>query len=172
MICSAAAQSSAAAKAPACVALQLSAAVDDKESEQVDGGVGNHAITLAIQNVSPSTCFLQGVPGLASFDASNHPLPVWVCQNCPDYLFQPQPVTEVLLLPRRSAYVVVGYSINDGAGTCIEPAWLDFFLSGDLHPLRARLSGIYRFCGEVTITPFLPKPPIDGFLPNGSGPEK
>lgn len=148
------------------MALQLSAAVDDKEPEQVDGGVGNHAVTLAIQNVSPSTCFLQGVPGVATFDASNHPLPLQVCQNCPDYLFQPQPATEVLLLPRRSAYLVVGYNINDGAGTCIEPARLDLFLSRDVHPLRARLSGISRFCGGVVITPFLPKPPADGFLPN------
>jgi hypothetical protein len=37
---------------------------DRKESDGIDGGVGHHAMTIAIQNRSSSPCILHGIPNL------------------------------------------------------------------------------------------------------------
>ena len=149
-----------------CQSSQLSASIDNKESDQIDGGVGNHAITIAISNISPSRCTVNGVPGLTLLDTAKRRLQIPVCQNCQGYLFHTQPPGEVLLDPGAAAYVVIGYNINDGAGPCSQPATLSLRPPGDSRPLRASFAGFSRICGKVNITPFLAKPPVDGFLPD------
>jgi hypothetical protein len=147
-----------------CKASQLSAAEDRKESDELDGGVGNHAMTIAVQNRTSSACVLRGIPTVTFLDRANHPFPVQVCSNCPDYLFPSQPVKEILLESKKSAYLLVGYNINHGAGPCRNPIAFSLHLSGQREPLRGGLAGMLRSCGGVVITPFLEKPPREGYM--------
>jgi len=158
-----------------CKTSQLSAMEDTKEADGVEGGLGQHAMTIAIQNQSSLSCVLKGVPTLTlSYPPPNLPFSVRVCSNC-DGLFSSQPVADVVLEPMGSAYVVLGYNINDGAGTCTEagpkfgPSYstmaLDLHLPNQNEPLRIVLPA-WRSCGVIDITPFLGKPPVDGFLPD------
>jgi hypothetical protein len=171
------AQTNAAGPISPCKASLLSAMEDTQEADEVDGGLGNHAMTIAIQNRSSLPCVLNGVPALTlSYFPENRTFPVHVCSNC-DGLFSSQPVKDVVLEPWRSAYVVLGYNINDGAGTCTEadpkfgPATsystiaLDLRLPNQNEPLRIVLP-LWRSCGAIDVTPFLEKPPVDGFLPD------
>jgi hypothetical protein len=48
-----------------CRAAQLIATEDRKESDSVEGGLGHHAMTIAIRNRSSAECFLEGVPVVA-----------------------------------------------------------------------------------------------------------
>jgi hypothetical protein len=173
------AQTNAAGPISPCKASLLSAMEDTQEADEVDGGLGHHAITIAIQNRSSSSCVLNGVPALTlSYFPENRTFPVRVCSNCgEDYLFSSQPVKDVVLEPWRSAYVVLGYNINDGAGTCTEadPKFgpttsystmaLDLRLPNQSEPLRI-VFPLWRSCGAIGVTPFLEKPPVDGLLPD------
>jgi hypothetical protein len=159
-----------------CKISQLSAMEDSKETDGVEGGLGHHAITIAIQNRSTSSCVLNGIPTLTLSYLPNRPFPARVCANCDD-LFSRQPVEDVVLEPMGSAYVVLGYNINDEAGTCTEadPRFgpttsystmaLDLRLPNQNEPLRIVLP-LWRSCGTIDITPFLAKPPVDGVLPD------
>jgi hypothetical protein len=160
-----------------CQTSQLLATEDVKESDGVAGGAGHLAATIAIQNRSSSPCFLQGVPKLElSYTASGLPLAVRVCSNCNNYLFHPQPVNRIVLEPKRSAYLVLGFDDNDGNGTCTEadPKFLPRFeysamtlslFLKDQHrsPLKVRFDE-WRSCGVIDITPFLEQHPVDGSL--------
>lgn len=160
--------------APPCKTSQLSALEDTQEADQVDGGLGHHAMTIAIQNRSSSTCVLNGVPALIlSYFPEDRSVPARVCSNCDDSLFSSQPIKDVVLEPTKSAYLVLGYNINDGAGACIEadPPFgpqdsvaLDLRLPDQNEPLRI-VFPMWRSCGAIDITPFLGKPPADGVLP-------
>jgi hypothetical protein len=157
------------AQASTCKASQLSVSEDRKESDGIDGGVGHHAITIAIQNRSSSACVLYGVPTLNLSESGNRPFSVQVCSNCESYLFGKQPIAEISLEPKRSAYVVLGYNINDRNGQlqCSEPhaaLTLKLYLSNQREPLSTRIV-VPRICGGVDITPFLAKPPEHGSLP-------
>jgi Protein of unknown function (DUF4232) len=128
--------------------------VDSKESDQVDGGLGHHAMTIDVKNLSSSLCSLQGVPALTLLDKANHPLCVPVCPNCGGYLFPKQAVQEVLLPPNASAYLIVGFNINDGVGPCRNAKTLSLRLSGQRNKLKISVGGM-RTCGPVDITAFL-----------------
>jgi Protein of unknown function (DUF4232) len=154
--------------APPCKTSQLSALEDTQEADEVDGGLGHHAMTIAIQNRSSSSCVLNGVPALTlSYFPENRTFPVRVCSNCDDYLFSSQPVKDVVLEPMKSAYLVLGFNIDEGAGTCTEAAAmaLDFRLLDQNEPLRIVFPE-WRTCGAINVTPFLGKPPVDGALPD------
>ncbi len=101
-----------------CKATQLIATEDRKESDSVEGGLGHHAMTIAIRNRSIAECVLDGEPGLTLSGEANRELAVWLRPNCGDYLFDVQPVERVLLKPNETAYLILGYNINDGTGTC------------------------------------------------------
>lgn len=154
-----------------CRASQLSAMEDSEESHEIDGGAGHHAMIIAVQNRSSLPCILQGVPTLTFFDAANHPLPVPVCANCDDYLFRSQPVRKTILQPSKSAYVVLGYNIDDGEHgeiPCRFAAALRMYLPKQREPLKFEVSrgrDKMRSCGPVVVTSFLERPPADGFLP-------
>jgi Protein of unknown function (DUF4232) len=155
-------------KVSSCNASQLSATEDRKESEEMDGGAGNQALTISIQNRSRSPCVLQGTPGLTLSDASNRPFSTHVCSNCADYLFPRQPARTILLDPKRSAYLLVGYRTE-----CRKAEALSFHLSNQQGSLKITVVGMVgprlveglRSCGGVNITPFLAKPPVEGSLP-------
>jgi hypothetical protein len=95
-----------------CKATQLIAAEDRQESDEVDGGLGHHAGTIALRNRSSAECVLAGQPAVALRGESNRPLAAQFCANCVDYLFDKQPVQRVLLKPNETAYLVLGYDIN------------------------------------------------------------
>lgn len=174
------AQTKAAERASPCRTSQLLAAEDRKESEEIDGGAGHHAMTIAIQNRSSSPCILRGIPNLQlAYTASRRLFATQVCSNCADYLFPRQSVTEILLEPKRSAYVVLGFNINDGNGSlrCTEadPNYGPRFQYSDMmlnlylpdprqSPLKINV-GTWRSCGVIDITPFLKQPPVDSSLP-------
>jgi hypothetical protein len=171
-------------KAPEPVALcktsQLSAINDLKESDNLDGGLGHHALTIEIQNRTSSPCLLQGIPGVTFLDKANHPFAVPVCSNCPDYLFPSQPVREILLQPKGSAYVLVGYNINNGEHgqiPCRVAVALSLRLPGQRDALRAGVvegrDGM-RSCGPVDITAFVGRLPVEGhvFEPDPAKPQK
>jgi hypothetical protein len=151
-----------------CKASQLSVAEDRKESDEMYSGAGNQALTISIQNHSPSPCVLQGVPGMTLTDASNHPYSTHVCSNCGDYLFHVQPVKRILLEPNKSAYVLVGYFSE-----CRTAEVLSFHISDQKGALNITLAGMVapqladgsQICGTVNITPYLEKPPVGGDLP-------
>jgi hypothetical protein len=174
---SATAQTSLAGRVPACKVSQLAAAEDHQDSDQIDGGAGHHALTIIIQNRLLSPCILRGVPKLELLYSANHrAFPVQSCANCSDYLFRRQPVTDILLKPGRSAYLVLGFDISDGNGPCTKgdpkyarfeysDMFLNLYLSGQPRtPLRMSL-GEWRSCGAIDVTPFLKQPPKDGLLP-------
>jgi hypothetical protein len=151
-----------------CKASQLSATEDQAEADSVEGGLGHHAKTFAIRNRSVSLCVLEGVPTLTLADKANRSLRASVCSNCPDYLFASQPVRRIVLKPNQSAYLVIAYNINDGVGECREAATLGFHLRDQREPLNVNVvqgRDEMRSCGGLDITPFLAKPPVDGFLP-------
>ena len=168
-----------------CQSAQLLATEDRKESDGIDGGLGHHAMTLAILNHSSTSCVLQGVPTLGlSYTATRVPFPVTFCSNCVDYLFPRQPIEEILLEPKRSAYVVLGYNINDGNGKCTEddPKFLprshysvmtlSLFLPGQ-HQSPMKISfDEWRNCGAIDVTPFLKQPPVDSALPGPADQKK
>jgi hypothetical protein len=151
-----------------CQTSQLLAKEDRKESDGIDGGGGHHAMTIAINNRSSSSCVLRGVPTLElSYTATRLPFATQVCSNCGDYLFHRRSVTGILLEPNRSAYVVLGYDTNDGNGNCTEadPKFgtrfqysamtLSLYLPDQYQsPLKIRLDA-WRSCGVIDITPFL-----------------
>jgi hypothetical protein len=153
-----------------CKTSQLSAMEDRKEADGIDGGAGHHAMTIAIQNRSSSSCALKDVPVLRLSYLPKRPFAVHVCRNCDDYLFSRQPVKDVVLEPMGSAYLVLGYNSNDGAGTCTEadPKFgprasyatmaLDLRLPKQNDPLRIVFPE-WRSCGAIDVTPFLDKPP-------------
>jgi hypothetical protein len=172
------AQTSPASPVSPCKSSQLSAMDDTTEADEIDGGLGHHAMTIAILNRSSSSCVLRGVPALTlSYFPENRTFPVRVCSTCDDYLFSSQPVKDVVLEPMKSAYLVLGYNINDGGGTCTEadPKFgprasystmaLDLRLPNQNEPLRI-VFPVWRSCGAIDITPFLGKPPANGFLPD------
>lgn len=134
----------------------------------MSAGLGHHALTIAVQNLSYSLCFLRGVPTFTFSDAANHRLPLHVCPNCGDYLFRRQPVEEIPLGPGGLAYVVVGYDINGPNGKCRKPITLRLHLGWQRKSLAIR-AAMLRSCGAVDITPFLGKPPVEGFLPKFKG---
>jgi hypothetical protein len=151
-----------------CKASQLSAKQDLRESDEVDGGVGHHAMTVEIQNHSSSACVVRGIPALTLLDAAKRSLPAAVCSNCADYLFGSQAVKGILVKPNRSAYLLIGYNINDGAGPCRRAVTLRLLITGEREPLKISVvqgRDAMRSCGAVDITPFLEEPPVNGFLP-------
>jgi hypothetical protein len=173
----ASAQVSSRKKALPCKTSQLSAVNDRKESDTITGGVGHHAITIAIENRSSSYCVLRGVPKVTlSYYPSGRSFALRTCANCLDYLFSRQPDNAILLKPQGSAYLVLGYNVNDGNGTCTEadpkfmprfryPAMtLGLYLVDQEEPLRV-VFGLWRSCGAIDVTPFLKQPPMHGALP-------
>jgi hypothetical protein len=169
-----------------CKASQLSATEDRRDSVGIDRGVGHlamtvishHAMTIAVQNRSSSPCILQGVPTLAFLDATNHAFSASVCSNCDDYLFRSQPVRKIILEPNASAYVVLGYDIDDSEYAlipCRYAAALRMYLSEQRESLKFEVSQGHDkigSCGPVVVTSFLEKPPADGFLPDPAIPQK
>jgi hypothetical protein len=153
-------------KVSSCNASQLSATEDRKDG--MAGGAGNQALTISIQNRSPSPCVLRGIPELTLSDASNHPLSTHVCSNCGDYLFPRQPVKTIFLEPNRSAYVLVGYRTE-----CRKAEVLTFGLSNRQGSVNISVVGMVdpylvdglQSCGALNVTPFLEKPPVHGSLP-------
>ncbi len=168
-----------------CQSAQLLATEDRKESDGIDGGLGHHAMTIAILNHSSSSCVLQGVPTLGlSYTTTRLPFPVTFCSNCVDYLFPRQPVAEIILEPKQAAYVVLGYNTNDGNGKCTEgdAKYLPVFQLSDLtltlylpnqfeSPLKLKIDG-WRSCGAIDITPFLKQPPMESSLPGPADQKK
>jgi hypothetical protein len=153
-----------------CKASQLYASDDRKEADEIDGGLGHHALTIELQNHSSSACVLQGIPAVTFLDKANHRLSVPVLSNRGHYLFPIQPVKEILLEPKGSAYVLVAYDINNGEHGEI-PCRTAFALSLRLPGQRKPLSGIVigdRYgmpsCGPIDISPFLGKPPVGGSM--------
>jgi len=142
-----------------CNAAQLSATEDRREADEIDGGLGHQAMTIVIQNRSASRCVLDGVPAVLLTDHADNASRVAACPNCIDYLFGPQPVAKITLTPNGSAYVVLGYLTE-----CRSAATLRFQLSDQHAGLRIAIAGVGS-CGELNVTPFLAKPPVDGFLP-------
>jgi hypothetical protein len=155
-------------KVSSCKASQLSANEDRKESEEMDGGAGNQALTISIQNRSPSPCVLQGIPALTLLDSSSRPLSTHICANCGDYLFPKQPLKTIFLETNKSAYVLVGYRTE-----CMKADLPTFHLSTRQGSLNIAVAGwsppIWKdglqSCLAVNITPFLEKPPVEGSLP-------
>ena len=129
----------------ACRASQLAAAWDRKESDQIEGGLGHHALTIALQNISKSPCTLEGITEVALLGLNGRSLSVRVCPNCPDYLFPTQRVNKIHLAPNTSAYLLVGYNINDNNGkwSCRQSVGFRIILRGQ--------------CGEIDGTPLLDK---------------
>lgn len=169
------------AKALPCKTSQLSAVNDRKESDTIPGGVGHQAITIAIKNRASSICVLQGVPRVTlSYFLSGRSFALRTCANCLDYLFARQAEGTILLKPQESAYVVLGYDINDGNGVCteVDPKFkprfqysamtLGLYLVDQEPPLKIVFNE-WRSCGPIDVTPFLKQPPIDGDLPRRRG---
>lgn len=164
-------------RVPACRASQLSADEDRNESDEVEGGLGNHAMTIAIQNRSSSPCVLEGVPAIMFLSKADQQLPVPVCSNCNlAVLWRPQPVGKILLASRGFAYLLVGFNINDGARGEI-PCRTAIAVRLRLPDRRGSLRFSFRnsegfwSCGPVYITPVLAKPPADGVLPTVDAPD-
>ena len=138
---------------------------------------GASAITpgpLRLRNRSSAECVLDGEPVLTLSGEANRDLAVWLCPNCGDYLFDVQPVERVLLKPNDTAYVVLGYNINDGVGTCSDALTISLALPNKAGTLKIDVtqSGqAMRSCGKINVTPFLSRPPVDGFLPRGDSAE-
>jgi hypothetical protein len=155
-----------------CKASQLSAADDPNESDWLDGGTGHHALTIIVQNRASSPCLLQGIPTVAFLDKSKHRLVVPVCSGCLDYLFPVLPAREIILQPKGSAFVLVGYDINNGEHgeiPCRNAVTLSLQLPGQRALIRGSVEGPgIRSCGPVDITPFLGNLAIDGhvWIPN------
>lgn len=151
-----------------CATSQLSTEYDQRQSDGIDGGVGHHAITIAIRNRSATTCVLHGVPAATlSPYPSGHTLAMMICSNCDDYLFSHQVASVVRLSPGDSAYLVMGYDINDSVGRCTQtnsPVTLALYIHGQARPLGIRFDQ-WRSCGFVDMTPFLNHPPANGSLP-------
>ncbi|MGA2561764.1 MAG: hypothetical protein ABSF17_19000 [Terracidiphilus sp.] len=174
----ASAQAASGKSALPCKPSQLSAVNDRKDSESVAGGLGHHAITIAITNRSLSSCVLQGVPSVAlSYYPSGRSFALKTCANCLDYLFSKQDENAIILKPLESAYVVLGFDINDGNWTCTEadpkfgPRFQDasmalgLKLADQKKPLRIIFKE-WRSCGPIDVTPFLRQPPMNGSLPH------
>jgi len=151
-----------------CKVAQLIAEEDRNDADEIDGGAGHHAMTIAIRNRSSEECLLEGVPTLILSGKASRPFTVRLCSICSDYLFDMQPVDKIMLKPNTSAWVVLGYEINDGGGTCRDAATVSLRLQNEVAALRidmVRHGGAMRSCGKIDVTPFLSKPPVDGFLP-------
>lgn len=160
------AQVKAAARVSPCKPSQLSAARDPNESDWLDGGAGNQALTIVVQNRASSPCVLRGIPTVTFLDKSKRHLDVPVCPGCVNQLFPAQPAKEITLQPKGSAYVVVGYDVNNGEHgeiPCRTAVTLSLQLPDQLAPLRGSVAGI-RSCGRIDITPFLAKLAIDGHV--------
>jgi len=138
------------------------------EPGAIAAATGRQAMTIAVQNRSSSPCELAGVPEIAFADSRRRTLPVHVCSNCPVYLFPVLPVEAVVLQPRQSAYLVVGYKAMSGDEGCREAATFSMRLTKNGKPIRIHLSGL-RPCGVVDVTPFLAKLPPNGVFPGSEG---
>jgi hypothetical protein len=160
----------AASRVSPCRTSQLSVDEDRSPKDQIDGGVGHAARVLAIRNRSASACMLQGIPRLTLFYyTSNRLFALETCSNCLDYLFRKQPEDQIALQPKESAYVVMGYDTNDGAGPCTaaDPenlprfsyatVTLGLYLPRDRSPLKIVIRD-WRSCGRIDVTPFLSTP--------------
>ena len=93
---------------------------------------------------------------------------MWLRPNCGDYLFDKQPVQRVLLKPNETAYLILGYNINDGTGTCSDALTVNLRLPHEESMLKIDVTQngqAMRSCGKIDVTPFLSKAPVDGFLP-------
>jgi hypothetical protein len=137
-----------------CKASHLSASQDRKESDQLDGGLGHHAVTIQVENRGRAPCVLRGVPRLKLFDGAGHRLAAQVCSNCGSYLIPQQPVEDVILQPGGLAYVVIAYNVNEWVPAqypCVQPMQLQ--LDASRFPVQ-----MLRTCGEINVTPFLRKP--------------
>ena len=151
-----------------CKAAQLIAAEDRNESDEIDGGLGHFAMTIALRNRSSAECVLEGEPVVTLFGKANRALAAQVCPNCSDYLFDSQPVERVLLKPNGTAYLVLGYDTEDGAGICRDALTIGLGLPNEAATLKIDVASngqAMRSCGRIDVTPFLRKPPVDGFLP-------
>jgi hypothetical protein len=150
---------------PSCRASQLSAVEDRNESEGIDGGAGNQALTIAIRNQSTSRCILRGVPGLVLTDNADRQLTTSVCAGCSDYLFPKLPMKTVLLAPNKSAYLLMGYRAE-----CRSQKPLRFRIAGRDARLSLSIIGMLgpnsgndlQGCSRFNLSPFLEKPPVNG----------
>jgi len=138
-----------------CRPAQLSAVEDQAALDQVEGGLGHHALTVAVQNISTSTCVLSGVPKVRFLDRDGRVMPVPVCENCVSYLIPKQPVEVVRLAPKAWAYLLVAYTINDNDGTwpCREIAALEVHTSRQADALSVKTREM-RSCGQIYVFPF------------------
>jgi Protein of unknown function (DUF4232) len=150
-----------------CKANQLIAAEDRNESDSVEGGLGHHAMTIAVRNRSSAECVLKSEPAVTLLGQANRALAVRPCANCVDGLFDKQPVQNILLKPNDTAYLVLGFNINDSAGTCRNALTVSLGLPNKAGTLIdvAPTGDAMRSCGKIDVTPFLRKAPMDGLLP-------
>jgi hypothetical protein len=161
------AQTKTAERVSRCKASQLSATDDRKESDGLDGGLGHHALTIAIQNRTSSPCVLQGIPTVTFLDQANQPIAVPVCSNCSGSLFPSQPVREILVEAKGSAYLLLGFEINNGEHgevPCRNAVAFSLRLPGQRDALRGGVAGMMYSCGTIVITPFLGRPPVGGSM--------
>jgi hypothetical protein len=157
-----------------CKATQLIAAEDRKESDGAEGGLGHFGMTITVRNRSSAECVLEGEPVVTLSGEANRPLAAQLCPNCGDYLFDVQPVERVLLKPNGTGYLVLGYDIDDGTGICRVAVTIGIRLPNEAGTLKIDVTSngqAMRSCGRIDVTPFLSKPPVDGFLPRRDSPE-
>jgi hypothetical protein len=124
-------------------------------------------VSIALRNRSSAECALAAKPVVTLFGKTNRQLAVQFCPNCIGYLFDKQPVQRVLLKPNETAYLVLGYDIDDGTANCKYALTIGLRLAKDAAPLKvdvAQAGRAMRSCGRIDVTPFLNKPPVDGVL--------
>jgi hypothetical protein len=135
---------------------------------QVGGAMGHVGIAAsAFQNISTTTCTLQGYPKLQMIDAAGSAVPTHVI-NGTSYTVVSRPDDVVVLSPGAQAMFDIGYSSQTGYGNAVCPTSaqvqitppgsdqtisVPWILQPYGGPTIARLR-----CGEVTISPVFASP--------------
>ncbi|HTV07616.1 MAG TPA: DUF4232 domain-containing protein [Candidatus Aquilonibacter sp.] len=96
-----------------------------------DAGLGHGEQTVAVRNISGTACEMEGVPRLEFFDKAGAPVKVNYGRNAPDYMFEQQPVSRVVLEPGGFAHFMISMTTGDQRQKFIS---MKVVLPGDVQP--------------------------------------
>lgn len=117
------------------------------------GAAGTIEVTLALRDVGPASCALEGYPGLQLLDSAGNQLPTSVIRGG-SYQFTNFAASPVVLAAGQSAYVNLGYSdVASGPGDCSNASSMWVTPPDDVSHLTMSVMADVCGGGKITVSP-------------------
>jgi len=128
------------------------------EEESLGPALSHNGELFSYQNISSTSCTLNGYPGFLALDSSGHVLPDGPIKTGSNYMFNNPGAKLMTLSPNSKAYFAIGWdfsnviSVNSHSG-CIKPTLIESTPPGNLYPLLITVNNQQYFCNsELSIS--------------------